>query len=136
MLHRYSLSSRSPQYFYYSARNRYWYFRCHASRAQLLRHLPMMLLYDLAQATWKRQLGTYARALKDGFGALPESLRGQPRSNRPDYVARIDKVAADVSVWKIFRNAAARMRGITPTGRRTALVREREPSGSAAGVEP
>jgi GT2 family glycosyltransferase len=111
MLHRYSLSSRSSRFFYYSARNRYWYIRCHASPWQRVRHLPSMLLYDLGQSIWKRRPGAYFKAIWEGFGPLPESLRRTPRSDQPDYVARIDEVAADFSFRRMFRNVLARVRG-------------------------
>ena len=111
MLHKGSPTARSGRYFYYTLRNGLWYLRCHATSAQKLRYIPLSLLYNLAQGLWKRQLGTYIRAVREGLGPLPESLRSPARSNNPDYVARVNTVGRNFSFGNLFHTIAARLGG-------------------------
>jgi hypothetical protein len=109
MLHKGSPTARSRLFFYYTLRNGLWYLRCHATRWQKIRYIPMSLLYNLGQGLWKREPITYLRAVRDGLGPLPESLRAPVRSNHPDYIARVDRIGRNFSFGNLFRAIATRL---------------------------
>lgn len=110
MLHKGSPTARSKLFLYYTVRNGLWYLRCHATAGQQARYIPASLAYNLGQALWKREPLTYFRAVRDGLGRLPQSLRSAVRSDRPDYVARVNFIGRDIGPGKMLRAIAGRVR--------------------------
>jgi GT2 family glycosyltransferase len=109
IVHKGSQTARSGLFFYYTLRNGLWYLRCHANGWQKARYIPTSLVYNLGQGLWKRDVRAYLRGVRDGLGPLPESLRSPVRSDRPDYVARVDAIGRVFSFRSLFRAIAARL---------------------------
>lgn len=88
MLHKSSKVARSSRGVYFELRNRYWFLRRFGNLSHKLRYFPPMLLHDLIYAIFKRRLGTYFRALRDGFATMPSDLPPLP-STRPRFQQRL-----------------------------------------------
>lgn len=113
VLHKSSPVARSSKGIYYEIRNRYWFLRCFACLRKQVHHMPSMLLNDFVYAISKRALGTFFKAVSDGFGSLPGSLSPLSSSN-PQFVAKLDEFCAGFGLRplaaKIVRAAKGRKR--------------------------
>lgn len=90
MLHKSSKVARSGRGLYFELRNRYWFLRRFGDLSHKLRFFPTMLLHDLFFAIFKRSLGTYALALRHGFGTMPQDLGPLP-SKQPRFQQRLEE---------------------------------------------
>ncbi len=111
MLHRSSDKARSTQGVYYQVRNRYWFMRRFATRAQQIRYLPSMFLHDLFYGIEKRAPDQLLRAWRDGLSPLPASLRPPLHSTEPDFIAQVHKVGATFGLGPLLRRIQKRMGG-------------------------
>jgi len=100
ILHKSSVIARSTNGIYYELRNRYWFMRHFASRAQQRRFLPTMILHDAFYSIYRKCPVTFIRSLRDGFGRLPQSLRIPLRSRDPKFISKIDEVGFHFSLEK------------------------------------
>jgi GT2 family glycosyltransferase len=94
MLHRSSNIARSSNGLYYEIRNRYWFMRHFANRAQQWRFLPWMVFHDFVYSICRKGPTVFFQALKDGLGHLPQSLRPAVCSTRPEFVAKVNEVGS------------------------------------------
>ena len=110
VLHKFSPVARSERFLYYHVRNRCWFMRLFATPAQRLRFLPPMLLYDLGQAFAKRLPGTYLRAVWEGLGPIPKSLKPL-RSTNADFVAGVNEIGRIFRPGNLLRRIKRQLAG-------------------------
>ena len=108
VLHKSSGTARNPQGIYYEIRNRYWFMRRFGSPRQRFRHLPPMLLHDCAYAIKQGALSQFGRAVRDGFGKLPTTLRGRVRSTNPQFTRRVDEIGRSFGLGATLRRSFGR----------------------------
>jgi GT2 family glycosyltransferase len=109
MLHKSSPEARSPEALYYEIRNRYWFLRLFATSQQQFRFFPAMLTHDLAYALFHRAPGVFWRALRDGFGPLPESLRISFKSQHSEFIAKISEVGLQFNLAALWTRIQAHL---------------------------
>lgn len=102
MLHKSSKVARSSRGVYFELRNRYWFLRRFGEFSHKLRFFPPMLVHDLVYAIFKRRLGTYFQALRDGFGAMPADLPPLP-SSQPRFQLRLREFGGWFGPTALFR---------------------------------
>jgi GT2 family glycosyltransferase len=111
MLHKSSPVARSGRSIYYEVRNRYWFMRRFATTEQRMRYLPSMLLHDAVYAMGRARPLEFARAIRHGFGELPESLAQPIVSSHPSFVRKIHEFGSTFSIRATFRRTMGRIRG-------------------------
>jgi GT2 family glycosyltransferase len=107
LLHKSSSQARSSKGVYFEVRNRYWFFRHFATRAQQVRFIPSMLIHDIVYSFFKRSPIAVLRAMLDGFGRLPDSLGSKLISQQPDFIAKIEEISSQFnlsSLWSRMRS--------------------------------
>jgi GT2 family glycosyltransferase len=109
MLHKSSGVARSSNGLYYEVRNRYWFMRYFATSKQQLWSLPIMILHDVVYSLYKNCPLAFVRALRDGFGPLPESLRSPFKSKNPDFIRKIDEVGFHFSCANLKKRMLSRL---------------------------
>ncbi len=109
VLHKSSTVSRSAQGVYYEVRNRYWFLRCFALPQQQARVLPLMLLRDFFYAAYKRSLIVFVKAVLDGLGRLPDSIR-PIHSSYEDFKSKLDEFGAGFSIRALTKRITAAIR--------------------------
>ena len=109
VLHKSSGVARSPNGLYYEIRNRYWFMRHFATRAQQWRFLPGMIVHDCVYSAYSKAPVLFLRALKDGLGFLPESLGPAVRSTKVEFVRKVNEVGSHFDVWNLKGRLASRL---------------------------
>jgi GT2 family glycosyltransferase len=110
MLHKSSRQARSSKGVYYEIRNRYWFLRHFATLSQQARFLPSMLVHDLVYSLFKRSPITFFRAIHDGFGPLPDSLRFKLHSQQPDFIAKINELGSQFKLSSLWRRLGSHIK--------------------------
>jgi GT2 family glycosyltransferase len=105
MLHKSSNKARLADGLYYKIRNRYWFLRHFATTSEQVCIFPSMLIHDIVYSLFERSLITFFRAIHDGFGPLPDSLRPKLHSQKPDFVGEIVKFGSQFNLSALWRRA-------------------------------
>jgi GT2 family glycosyltransferase len=111
MLHKSSPVARSGRSIYYEVRNRYWFMRRFATTAQRARYLPSMLLHDAIYAIGRARPRELVRALRHGFGELPDSLAQPIVSSNPSFLRKIHEFGSTFGLRSTLRRTAGNIRG-------------------------
>ncbi len=108
MLHKSSGVARSARGLYYEVRNRIWFMRCFATRAQQVRFLPVMFLHDGIYGVAKKQRRALMAAWHDGWGPLPSSL-ARLTSDEPAFVNKVNEIGEVFGVRALWARIQNRM---------------------------
>jgi GT2 family glycosyltransferase len=111
MLHKSSLEARLSEGLYYEIRNRYWFLRRFATPQQQLCFFPPMLTHDLAYALFNRAPGVFGRALRDGFGPLPRSLKVPLSTQHAEITKKVAEVGRQFGLTALWMQIKAHLSG-------------------------
>jgi GT2 family glycosyltransferase len=110
MLHRSSPVARCTYGRYYEVRNRYWFLRSFAKPAQRIKFFPGMAMQDIAQMLSHGSPRIFIRAIRDGLGPLPVSLRVPLFSSRACFVAKVNELGAQYSISSLLAKMRKQIR--------------------------
>jgi len=103
VLHKSSGVARSTRGLYYELRNRYWFMRRFATRRQLVRYLPAMMLHDVFYAAYKKAPSVLFRAVREGFFETPASLKDKINSSEPRFVQKVNELGSQFGIPATLR---------------------------------
>ena len=103
VLHRSSVTARSPRSIFFEIRNRYWIVRHLFPRVRSMRLILRMMINDVGYAVYKRAFRFLLQAWLEGLGPMPPALRKKLLSDKSQFQLKLDEIYNMFSLSATFR---------------------------------